>query len=513
MSKKENNPLFLYDTLTKGKKEFKLPKKRKTILMYDCGPTVYDKPHIGNLARYIMSDVLRRYLEYKYKSKGYKVKQVMNITDVGHLTEDDLATSDRGEDKIIAQAKKEGKDPLVIARYYEKEFFKAAKKLNLKIAKAYDIEKGEIKNTKDVIIVRATDHIDDMIKVIKGLVEKGHAYETSKGVYFNVSKFKDYGKLSGNTLDKLQEGKRVKVDPEKKTPYDFALWIKAPKEHLMQWDSPWGRGYPGWHIECTAMSIKYLGEQIDIHTGGEDNIFPHHEDEIAQSEAYTGKSPFVKYWIHRRHMLIDNEKMAKSEGNVYTLEDLEKMGYSPEAFKLAILSGKYNSKMKFSKKTLKTLKRAKTILNKIYLNIPKREKLKKEWKSYFSSPNGKPFKIDKKELKEFDEEVQKSMDDSLNTPEVLALTAAEISIPELKTSPENVIKAIEIVDEVLGTNFSNPPRTNIPDEVIDLIEERINARKAKDFDKADKIRNEIERKGFEIEDTDSDDVCKLKPKI
>ncbi|TES96044.1 cysteine--tRNA ligase [Patescibacteria group bacterium] len=457
--------LKLYNSLTKQKDPFK-PIKDKVVLMYDCGPTVYAKPHIGNLARYIMSDILRRYLEYK----DYKVKQVMNITDVGHLTEDDLATSDRGEDKIIAQAKKEGKDPLVIARYYEKEFFKAAKKLNLKIAEAYDVEKGEIKNTEDIIIARATDHINDMIKVIKDLVEKGYAYETSKGVYFNVSKFKDYGKLSGNTLDKLQEGKRVKVDPEKKTPYDFALWIKAPKEHLMQWDSPWGRGYPGWHIECTAMSIKYLGEQIDIHTGGEDNIFPHHEDEIAQSESYTGKSPFVKYWIHRRHFLVDSKKMAKSEGNVYTLEDLGKMGYSPEVFKLAILSGKYNSKINFSEDSLK---QAKTILKKTFWDVID-SKIKNQ-------DNSKDI-ID----------LEKTLEDDLNTPKAIAIVNRTTSIKLLKTA-----------DKILGTNFSEPISTTMPTSIKKLADERHKARKNKDFVKSDKLRKEIEKKGFEIEDTNS----------
>ncbi|MFC1651684.1 cysteine--tRNA ligase [Patescibacteria group bacterium] len=463
----------LYNTLTNKKEDFK-PLKDKEVLMYDCGPTVYDKPHIGNLARYIMSDILRRYLEYK----GYKVKQVMNITDVGHLTEDDLETSDRGEDKIIAQAKKEGKDPLVIARYYEKEFFKAAKKLNLKIAEAYDLEKGEIKNTDNIIITRATDHIDEMKKVIEGLVKKGYAYETSKGVYFDVSKFKDYGKLSGNTLDKLQEGKRVKVDPEKKTPYDFALWIKAPKEHLMKWESPWGEGYPGWHIECTAMSIKYLGEQIDIHTGGEDNIFPHHEDEIAQSEAYTGKSPFVKYWIHRRHFLVDNKKMAKSEGNVYTLEDLEKMGFSPEVFKLAILSGKYNSKSEFSKKSLE---QAKVVLEEIQAAL------------WAEKQGFKPEKYDQPVI----EDIIKAMDDDFNTPKAIA------GIQKLGTR-----KSLLEIDKMLGTNLVIPVK--IPTKIKELTKEREEARKEKDFKKSDKIRAEIEKAGFEIED--SDKGYKLKPK-
>ncbi len=460
--------LKLYNSLTKQKEDFDLPKS-KEILMYDCGPTVYGKPHIGNLSRYIMSDILRRYLEYK----GYKVKQVMNITDVGHLTADDLESSDEGEDKIIAKAKKEGKDPLVIARYYEKEFFKAAKKLNLKIAEAYDIEKGEIKNTKNTIISRATDekNIGKMKEIIQDLIGKDYAYETSKGIYYNVSKFKNYGKLSGNTLDKLQEGKRVKVDPEKKTPYDFALWIKAPKDHLMQWDSPWGKGYPGWHIECPAIVMNNLGKQIDIHTGGEDNIFPHHEDEIAEAEAYTGKSPFVKFWLHKRHFVLDGDKMSKSKGNVYTLEDLEKMGYSPEVFKSAILSGKYNSKMNFSEISLE---QAKGIIEDTRAAIQADE------------AGFKPEGYDQPNMDEF----KKAMDNDLNTPEAIA------TVRQLGTQ-----KYLTEVDEILGTNLANPSKTKIPTEIKKLADKREKARKEKNFTESDRIRGEIEKMGFEIEDT------------
>ncbi len=456
--------LELYNTLTKRKEPFK-PIKDKVVLMYDCGPTVYGKPHLGNLARYIMSDILVRYLEYK----GYKVKRVMNITDVGHLTKDDLSTSDEGEDKIIAQAKKEGKGPQEIARAYEKEFFKAAKKLNLKIADAYDIEKGTIKNNNRTIIARATEHIPEMIEMIKKLLKKGYAYETSKGIYYNVSKFKNYGKLSGNTLAKLEKGKRIKIDPEKKTPYDFALWIKAPKEHLMQWGSPWGRGYPGWHIECSAMSIKYLGPQIDIHTGGEDNIFPHHEDEIAQSEATTGKSPFVRYWIHRRHMLINNEKMAKSRGNIYTLDDIEKMGYSQNEFKISILSGKYNSKINFSKGSLK---QARTTLERVW-NLARNKQ------------------IENKDVSKDIVNLEKAIEDDLNTPEAIAIVTHTTSK-----------KLLDAADKILGTNFAEPISIDIPDPIKNLASKREKARKDKDFAKADKLRKEIESKGFEIEDTE-----------
>jgi len=284
--------LKLYNSLTKQKEIFQSlaeeKKKKKLVTMYTCGPTVYDYVHIGNLRSFLVADLLRRFLEFK----GYKVKQVMNITDVGHMTSD----AESGEDKMEAAARREKKDPWQIAEFFTKAFFADAQKINLKKAWKYP---------------RATDHVKEMIKIIEKLVKNGYAYEVNGSVYFDLSKFSDWGKLSGNKLEDLIAGARVEVISEKKNPYDFALWIKNPA-HIMQWDSPWGKGYPGWHIECSAMAMKYLGEMIDIHTGGEDNKFPHHESEIAQSEGATGKQ-FVRYWLHVKHLMVDGEKMSNQK--------------------------------------------------------------------------------------------------------------------------------------------------------------------------------------------------------
>ena len=290
--------IYLTNTLTKKKDIFK-PLKEKEVSMYSCGPTVYKDATIGNMRTNIFQDVLRRMLEYN----GYKVKQVMNITDVGHLVSD----GDEGEDKMVKSAKEEHKTPKEIAEHYTKLFFDDLKDLNIEMPE---------------IICKATDYIQEMLEYVEKLVEKGYAYETSTAIYFDVSKLDEYGILSGINLEEQKSGARVEVDPEKKNPYDFALWIKAPENHLMKWDSPWGPSYPGWHIECSAMSRKHLGEEFDIHTGGIDLIPTHHENEIAQSKGLTGKIP-ARYWIHGEYLLIDGGKMSKSLGNVYLLKDIK----------------------------------------------------------------------------------------------------------------------------------------------------------------------------------------------
>ena len=309
--------LRFYNTLGKEKQDFK-PLNPGKVNMYSCGPTVYDYAHIGNLRAYVFTDTIRRLLEHE----GYEVKLIMNITDVGHLTADDLAQGDSGEDKVEKRAKAEKKTPEEIARYYEDSFHRDMEELNILPAQYYP---------------RATAHIPGMIRMIETLIAGGHAYEVNGNVFYDVTSFPDYGKLSGNTLEQLKVGARLEEHPDKKNPWDFALWLKAPKDHLMRWPSPWGSGYPGWHIECSAMSIEYLGDTIDIHTGGEDHIFPHHEAEIAQSEGATGK-PFSRYFLHERHILVDGEKMSKSKGNFYTLAHITERGYSPMDLRLLYLS-------------------------------------------------------------------------------------------------------------------------------------------------------------------------------
>ncbi len=315
--------LKLYNTLTREKEEFH-PIKQNVVTMYSCGPTVYNYAHIGNLRTYVFMDMLRRSLRYC----GYKIKGVMNITDVGHL----LSDADDGEDKMEKAAKEQKKTPREIADYYTEIFFKDLTRLNI---------------GKPEIIAKATEHIPDMISYVQDLVKKGYGYETSDGIYFDIAKFDGYGKLSRLNLDEQIAGARVEVNTEKRHPADFALWKKAEKNHIMQWESPWGMGYPGWHIECSAMSRKYLGVTFDIHTGGVDHIPVHHENEIAQSEAREDTKT-VNTWMHGEFMLVDGGKMSKSLGNTYTIDNLIERGYSPLAFRYFCLNAHYRKKLNFT---------------------------------------------------------------------------------------------------------------------------------------------------------------------
>lgn len=315
--------LKLYNTLSRRKEEFK-PLHPPVVTMYSCGPTVYNYAHIGNLRTYIFMDILRRVLA----ADGYTLKGVMNITDVGHLMSD----ADDGEDKMAKAAAEQKKTPEEIAAFYTDVFMKDIAALNI---------------GRPEIIAKATDNIDEMIAFVQALADKGYAYETSDGIYFDIARFPSYGKLSRLNLDDQIAGARVEVNSEKRHPADFALWKKAPKEHIMQWPSPWGMGYPGWHIECSAMSRKYLGDVLDIHTGGVDHIPVHHENEIAQSEALAGHKT-VDYWMHGEFMLVDGGKMSKSLGNTYTLDELAARGYRPLSFRYFCLNAHYRKKLNFT---------------------------------------------------------------------------------------------------------------------------------------------------------------------
>lgn len=466
--------LKFYNTLTNKKETFKT--KNNVITVYSCGPTVYSYAHIGNFRSFILSDILRRYLEWK----GYKVNQIMNITDVGHMTvDDDLEQS--GEDKIEKSARERGLTPKEIADFYTMAFFEDITKLSLKKAYFYP---------------RASDHIKEMLAIISDLLEKGIAYKRNGNVYFQISKFPDYGKLSGNTLKKLKAGKRVKVIPEKKSPHDFALWIRNPK-HLMQWDAPWSKGYPGWHIECSAMSMKYLGDTIDIHTGGEDNIFPHHDCEIAQSQAFTGKK-FVNYWLHSRHLFVDGKKMSKSLGNFYTLRDLIKKGHSPRDIRFLLISAQYRTKMNFtedglekSKETLKTLD---------------------SFVSLVKAADGKKSPVEKN-IEKTKKDFEKAMDDDLNTPKAIShlfefMKNVNKLLSDNKISKDNskeIIEFIKSVDTVLGLDLGKAKEWSLidkaPEDVKELILERENAREKKDYKSADSIRDKLKKMGYVIEDS------------
>ena len=449
----------LYNTLTRTKEDFAPLDGSNKVRMYSCGPTVYNYAHIGNLRTYVFMDLLRRCLKYE----GYKIKGVMNITDVGHL----LSDADDGEDKMQKAAREQNKDPYEIAAFYTSVFFEDLKKLN--------IEKPEL-------TPRATDHIADMIKYVEGLVEKGVAYETADGVYFDISKFPEYGKLSGIKLEDQLSGARVEVNDGKRHPADFALWKKAPKEHIMQWDSPWGKSYPGWHIECSAMSRKYLGDVFDIHTGGVDHIPIHHENEIAQSESLTGKNP-AHFWMHGEFMLVDGGKMSKSLGNTYTIAQLEGMGYKPMHFRYFCLNAHYRKKLNF---TFEGLDGAKTAYERLGTLLLKHK--------------ASCDKTDAEILKKYSCEFRADIDDDLNVPGALGVLWTMLKEPYSKDIYDLAIEFDKIFGLSLAEYKEEKPVEDIPAEVVEIAEERLAARKAKNWAKSDELRDKLSALGYFVKD-------------
>lgn len=454
--------IFLRNTLTRKKGKFVSVQKGK-VGIYSCGPTVYRDIHIGNLRTYLAADILKRTLIYN----GFKVKHIKNITDVGHMRTD----SSGGEafDPVITEALKKGKTPAEIAEEYAKQFLEDEKKLNILPADTFP---------------KATNHIKEMIEITKELIDKGFAYEVGGNVYFDVKSFKNYGRLSGNTLDKmdkLHEAVRISSEADKKAGVDFALWKKAEKGRSMKWDSPWGEGFPGWHIECSAMSMKYLGENFDIHTGGEDNIFPHHEDEIAQSEASKGKK-VVNNWFHAGFLLVDGKKMARREGNVYTITDIEKRGFNPLAFRYLSLTAHYRSRLNF---TWKSLAAAAKALNNIYREV-----------GGFALIEDPKFGC-----AEYEEKFLKAINDDLDTPKALTLLQDLI---KSKYPPRCKLATLYQIDKILGLDLEKVANKSakVPGDVKKLVEEREKARKNNNFEKSDEIRKQITDKGYEVVDTD-----------
>lgn len=453
--------LKVYNTLSRKKEDFKELNKGE-ITMYSCGPTVYNYAHIGNLRTYVFMDLLRRVLQYD----GYKLKGVMNITDVGHLTSD----GDEGEDKMDKRAKETGKTPKEIADFYTNIFMTDLAKLNIGLPE---------------IIAKATEHIDDMIQYVQRLVEAGFAYETSDGVYFDISKFPKYGELSRLNLDEQIAGARVEVNSEKRNPQDFAVWKKADPNHIQQWPSPWGMGYPGWHIECSAMSQKYLGEVFDIHTGGVDHIPVHHENEIAQNEALTGKKS-VDYWMHGEFMLVDNGKMSKSLGNTYTIAQLEQMGYSPMVFRYFCLNAHYRKKLNF---TFEGMDAAKVSYERLC--------------GILRSHSYGLALVDQDTLSEFKQEFDNAINDDINIPMALGVLWKMTKLPLCS----DVYKLALQMDKVLGLSLDKAEEyikkngTDVPDEVVALAEERLLAKQQKDWTKADELRGKIKEMGYSVLDS------------
>ena len=454
-----NLNINFYNTLTKTKQEFK-PLEGNTVRLYSCGPTVYKDATIGNMKSYIFMDTLRRTLKYN----GYNLKHAMNITDVGHLVSD----GDEGEDKMLKAAREEKKTPLEIAAYYTEKFLNDFDRLN--------IDKPEI-------ICKATEHINDMMQYVQKLLDNGYAYETSTAIYFDVSKLDAYGILSGIDLRNQKAGARVEIDEEKRNPYDFALWIKAPENHIMKWESPWGLCYPGWHIECSAMSNKYLGEEFDIHTGGIDLIPTHHENEIAQSKGATGKIP-AKFWMHCEYLLIDGGKMSKSLGNTYTVQDLIDKGYDPLSYRILCFSSHYRNKLNF---TWEGLTSSQNSLIKI-----------KE--GYLKHKEGSAV-VDSKEIEEYKTKFLEAINDDLNMPVAMSVIWDIVKNPNKSKQLADLLLDF---DKVLGIKIDVPverKEEEIPEDILELVEQRKNARQEKNWALSDELRNKINEKGYNVKDS------------
>jgi len=462
--------LKLYNTLTRKIEEFK-PVNPPKVGMYTCGMTVYDHTHLGHMRTYVNTDVLGRVLE----DNGFKVTQVENVTDVGHLFGD----RDMGEDKLEATAKKVKKSAWDIAKMYEKEFFETMEALNVR---------------KPSIVCRATEHIKEMIELVKQLEKKGFTYKTSDGVYFDTSKIKDYNKLSGMPLEKLKEGARVEVNPEKRNPTDFALWKFTPKgvKRQMEWESPWAKkSFPGWHIECSAMGMKYLGEKIDIHTGGEDHIPIHHTNERAQNIAATGQ-PVVGLWFHNAFLVVEGKKMSKSLKNFYWLKNVKDKGFDPLALRYLFLTAHYRSKMNF---TWKALEGAETTLNKLRAQVREWDK-KKEFRGLSVQAQG------------FDRSFKRALTNDLQMPQALATLWRMVGDKDITDAEK--YELLKDWDKVLGLGLAEVEEIKIPVKVQKLVEEREKLRQTKKWKEADKLRKQVEKLGYIIEDTSQGPKVKKK---
>lgn len=466
--------LKVYNTLTRKIEDF-IPINPGFVGIYVCGPTVYGHSHIGHAKSYVSFDVIVRYLRYI----GYKVLYVQNITDVGHLTDD----ADQGEDKIQKQSRIERVHPMELAQKFARSYFEDMDALNV---------------VRPNISPTATGHIIEQIEIIKELIKKGYAYEVNGSVYFDVTKFPEYGKLSGRTVDELISGVRIEVSPEKKHPADFALWKKADPSHIMQWESPWSRGYPGWHIECSAMSTKYLGQPFDIHGGGLENQFPHHECEIAQSEAFANK-PFARYWIHNNMVTVNGQKMGKSLGNVINLKDAFKK-YHPLVIRFFILQSHYRSTLDFSEDALEGAKKG---LEKLHLTVA-------NIRNEMQSAKGDNVRID---FNNFKQKFLEAMDDDFNTPQAIAvlfelskeinsiLSSSGASLEELRQANQLFEELGNQILGIIPENLQIKSASNIENELIDLILElRKEIRNQKLWNLSDKIREELNKLGIVVED-------------
>ncbi len=462
--------LELFNTLTRQKNQI-IPYQKGIVRMYTCGPTVYRDAHIGNLRSYLMADWIKRSLIVL----GNKVIHIKNITDVGHMRQEVL---ERGEDKVVAAAIASGQTPQQIADFYTKRFLNDEKTLNILPADEFP---------------KATDHIMEMVEIVEELERKKLAYQVEGNLYFNVNNFEKYGELSGNIhVNALLDAVNVEIDPLKKDPRDFTLWKKAEEGRILKWDSPWGQGFPGWHIECSAMSIKYLGENIDIHTGGVDNIFPHHEGEIAQSEGFTGKS-VVNNWVHGQHLLADGVKMAKSSGNAYLISDLINRGIDPLAFRYLCMTARYRTRINF---TFASLKAAEKALNKLKIKFHEFRR---------SSSN---LDTNTEEIKKWEFKFITAFSDDLDMPEVVNLVWRLI---ESELNSREKYELLLYIDRVLGFDLENSNDVfEIPEEILNICDDRSTLRSQKQFQKSDVMRKNLESSGYVVQDLMASTILRKK---
>ena len=453
--------LKLYNTFTRKKEEF-VPLNNKHVTFYSCGPTVYWHPHVGNMRAYVIWDILKRTLIYL----GYDIKHTMNYTDVGHLTSD----GDTGEDKIEQAAKKEGKTAQEISQFYIDVFDRESESLNI---------------LKPDVGCKATDYIQEQIDIIKALEKKGYTYITDDGVYFDTSRFKGYGKLGNINIEGLEEGKRVDIG-QKRNKTDFALWKFSVEPGIRQqeWDSPWGLGFPGWHTECVAMATQHLGKQIDIHSGGEDHIQVHHTNEIAQAEAAYEISPWVRYWLHNSYLLYDGEKVSKSKGGLYTVEELSKKGFEPLSVRYFFLMAHYRKQQSFSLKALEGAQQSLDKLRNIILDLRKGQ-------AAGTGPDTKRYK----------EQFIAAIADDLNMPKALALVWEVARDKDIGDNEK--LELLYDFDHVIGLDLKSyrPKKERLTKDVMDIIRKRELARERKDWKESDRLRDMLKAKGIILKDT------------